>query len=62
MRLGVLTGKFPDDPSRFRAVGVMQRRMLDFNDDMLGRTRPLIDELSAVAHAYGVSVGQVTLT
>jgi aryl-alcohol dehydrogenase-like predicted oxidoreductase len=31
-RSGVLTGKFHDDPSRMRAVGAMQRRMLGLND------------------------------
>lgn len=61
LRSGVLTGKFHDDPSRIRAVSAVQRRLLGLNEGMLARTRPLIDELRAVAHAYGASVSQVAL-
>jgi aryl-alcohol dehydrogenase-like predicted oxidoreductase len=60
-RSGILTGKFHDDPSRIRAVSPLQRRLLGLNDAGLARTRPLIEELRAIAHAYGASPGQVAL-
>jgi aryl-alcohol dehydrogenase-like predicted oxidoreductase len=42
-------------------LGAMQRRLLGLNDAGLARTRPLIGELRAIAHAYGATPGQVAL-
>ncbi|MGP3920588.1 aldo/keto reductase [Nonomuraea sp. 10N515B] len=61
LRSGLLAGKFHDDPSRAAGAGLVQRRMLGLNDKGLARTRPLIEELRAIAQAYGASPSQVAL-
>lgn len=58
---GVLTGRFHDDPSRIAAAGFLRRRMAGLTDQLLERTRPLIEELRAIARAYDATPGQVSL-
>jgi aryl-alcohol dehydrogenase-like predicted oxidoreductase len=64
LRSGVLTGKFHDDPDRTGSLrGV--RRMLGgrygYSLRALDRTRPLIEELRAVATAHGATPTQVAV-
>jgi aryl-alcohol dehydrogenase-like predicted oxidoreductase len=62
LKSGILTGKFHDDPSQIRSVNAMRRRLNGLSDKTLTRSRPLIDELRAIAHAYDVTPGQVALS
>ena len=62
LKSGVLTGAFHADPARIRTLSPVRRRMAGLNDRGLERTRPVIDELRAVAKAYDVTPGQVALS
>ncbi|MEU6643900.1 aldo/keto reductase [Saccharomonospora sp. NPDC046836] len=62
LRSGLLTGKFHEDPSLLAALPRTRRLLGSFTEKTLRRTAPLIDELRAIAKAYGVSVGQVALS
>lgn len=62
LHTGLLTGRFHDDPERFRDVRRIRRRLAGFTPATLTRTAPLIDELRAVATAHGATVGQVALS
>lgn len=61
LRSGLLTGKFHDDPDRIARLKPIRRRLGGFNTAALERTRPLIDELRAVADAHGATPGQIAL-
>jgi aryl-alcohol dehydrogenase-like predicted oxidoreductase len=62
LKSGILTGAFHADPDRVRRVGPVRRRLIGLNEQYLERTRPLIEELRAVAQAYDVTPGQVALS
>jgi aryl-alcohol dehydrogenase-like predicted oxidoreductase len=62
LKSGILTGAFHADPSRVRALSRVRRRLAGLNEQYLERTRPVIDELRAVARAYDVTPGQVALS
>lgn len=60
LRGGLLTGRFHDDPAALRRAHLFRRAMFGRTSN-LDRTRPLIQELGRIAHAYGVSRAQVAL-
>jgi hypothetical protein len=62
LKSGILTGAFHADPSRVRTLSPLRRRLAGLNEQYLERTRPVIDELRAVAQAYDVTPGQVALS
>lgn len=57
---GILSGKFHDDPSLIANAGVRKYRR-DFRKSGLSRSKPLVDELRAIASAHGVTASQVAL-
>jgi aryl-alcohol dehydrogenase-like predicted oxidoreductase len=59
---GVLTGRFHEDPSLIGKVSVMRRVMSGLRPSGLERSRPLIEELRAVARSHGASIAQVALS
>jgi aryl-alcohol dehydrogenase-like predicted oxidoreductase len=61
LKSGILTGAFHADPDRIRTLGPLRRWITGLNERQLERTRPVIDELRAVAGAYDVTPGQVAL-
>jgi aryl-alcohol dehydrogenase-like predicted oxidoreductase len=61
LRSGLLTGKFHDEPERLARVLPIRRILGGFTAKALERTRPLIDELAAVAAAHGATRGQIAL-
>ncbi|PRX99023.1 aldo/keto reductase [Allonocardiopsis opalescens] len=62
LRLGILTGKFHQEPERIKSLGRMRRMLVsEYRPSGLRRTAPLIDELRAIGAAYGVSAAQVAL-
>ncbi|GAA3790822.1 aldo/keto reductase [Streptomyces phyllanthi] len=59
---GVLTGRLHEDPAHVQAQSRSRRRRNPhLRGEGLARTRPLIEEMRAIAHAYDVSVTQVAL-
>src|SRR5439155_13169106 len=58
---GILTGKFHDDPSLIGKSGGPRKLMPAFRKRGLDQTRPLVDELRAIAKAHGVSAAEVAL-
>ncbi|THV24302.1 aldo/keto reductase [Glycomyces paridis] len=61
MRSGLLTGKFHDEPELLGRVQPIRRVLGGFSTRTLERTRPLVDELGAVAAAHGASRAQIAL-
>jgi aryl-alcohol dehydrogenase-like predicted oxidoreductase len=59
---GILTGRFHEDPGAMRKASGFRRLMNGFGPRMLERTRPLVDELRAVARAHGVTVSEAALS
>jgi aryl-alcohol dehydrogenase-like predicted oxidoreductase len=59
---GILTGRFHEDPGAMRKASSIRRIMNGFGPRMLERTRPLVDELRAVARAHGASVSEAALS
>lgn len=57
---GILSGKFHDDPSLIAKSGV-RRYLRDFRASGLAKSRPLIDEIRAIAAAHGATPSQVAL-
>jgi len=58
---GILTGKFHEDPGAMRKASGLRRMVGGLRPQTLERTRPLIDELRAIARAHGTAVSQVAL-
>jgi len=58
---GLLTGRFHEDPGAMSKVSGIRRMMNRLGPRTLERTRPLVDELRAVARAHGAAVAQVAL-
>jgi len=58
---GVLTGRFHEDPQAMRKATGMRRMMNRLGPRTLERTRPLVDELRAIARAHGAVPAQVAL-
>lgn len=58
---GLLTGKFHDDPARLATLRPIRRTLGRFTTRTLTRTKPVIDELRAIAHAHGTTPTQVAL-
>ncbi|PRY59915.1 aldo/keto reductase [Glycomyces artemisiae] len=61
LRSGLLTGKFHDDPERLKQVLPIRRWIGGFGPRAVERTRPLIDELTAIGRAHGASPSQIAL-
>jgi aryl-alcohol dehydrogenase-like predicted oxidoreductase len=61
LRSGMLTGRFHDDPTLVGSLPRFRRFAGSFTERGLAATRPLIDELGAIAKSYGVSRAQVSL-
>jgi aryl-alcohol dehydrogenase-like predicted oxidoreductase len=59
---GILSGRFHDDPTLIRKRVGPRRYMPLFRSRGLARTRPLVDELRAIAGARGVTASQVALS
>jgi aryl-alcohol dehydrogenase-like predicted oxidoreductase len=60
---GMLTGRFHEDPARYRSVRLGRRVALRvLSQRGLARTSPLIDALRAIANASGVTPAQVALS
>jgi aryl-alcohol dehydrogenase-like predicted oxidoreductase len=58
---GILTGRFHEDPQAMRKASGLRRMVGGLRPRTLERTRPLIDELRAIARAHGVSVTTAAL-
>ncbi len=58
---GILTGRFHEDPGAMRKASGLRRMVGGLRPQTLERTRPLVDELRAVARAHGVSVTTAAL-
>jgi aryl-alcohol dehydrogenase-like predicted oxidoreductase len=58
---GILTGRFHQDPGASRKVSRMRKLSSGLSAGVLARTAPLIEELTAVGKAHGVSAAQVAL-
>jgi len=58
---GVLSGRFHQDPSALAKVSGMRKMMSPARRSALERTRPLVEELGAMARAHGVSASTVAL-
>lgn len=64
LRSGILTGKFHEDPGSSASVRGARRLLggrYGYSRRALDRTRPLVDELRAVAGAHGATPTQVAL-
>ncbi|MCX4097384.1 aldo/keto reductase [Nocardia sp. alder85J] len=61
LRSGLLTGKFHDDPARLATLRPIRRTLGRLTTRTLTRTRPVIDELRAIAHAHGATPTQIAL-
>ncbi len=59
---GILSGRFHEDPGAMRKASGLRRMMGRLGPATLERTRPLIEELRAIARAHGGSVSQVALS
>jgi aryl-alcohol dehydrogenase-like predicted oxidoreductase len=58
---GVLSGRFHQDPSAAAKLSGMRRMMSPARPSALERTRPVVEELGAIARAHGVSSSTVAL-
>jgi aryl-alcohol dehydrogenase-like predicted oxidoreductase len=58
---GVLTGRFHDDPANIRTRPGPRKWLAGFSAKGLARSRPVINELRAVASAHGATPAQVAL-
>jgi aryl-alcohol dehydrogenase-like predicted oxidoreductase len=58
---GILSGRFHRDRSASRKVSGFRRLVGGHSDRSIARTAPLIEELSAIAKAYGATEAQVAL-
>jgi len=58
---GILSGKYHDDPGLIKERPGPRKSMSAFKQSALHRTRPLIDELRAIAAAHGATPSQVAL-
>jgi len=58
---GVLTGRFHQDPTASAKLSSMRRMMSPARASVLERTRPLVDEIAAIARAHGVSSSTIAL-
>jgi aryl-alcohol dehydrogenase-like predicted oxidoreductase len=58
---GILTGRFHEDPSAMSKASGLRRMVSRLGPRTLERTRPLVDELRAIARAHGTSVAAVAL-
>ena len=58
---GILSGRFHQDRNASRQVSRFRRLIGGHSDESIARTAPLIEELTAVGKAYGVSAAQVAL-
>jgi aryl-alcohol dehydrogenase-like predicted oxidoreductase len=61
LRSGVLTGKFHEDDARVRALPRGRRMLGAYSASALRASAPLIDELRAIATAYGVTPAQLVV-
>jgi aryl-alcohol dehydrogenase-like predicted oxidoreductase len=59
---GILTGRFHEDPEAMRKASGLRRMMSRLGPGTLEKTRPLVEELRAIARAHGVSVSQIALS
>jgi aryl-alcohol dehydrogenase-like predicted oxidoreductase len=59
---GILTGRFHEDPWAMRRVSGLRSMMGRLGPGTLEKTRPLIEELRAIARAHGAAVSQVALS
>lgn len=59
---GILTGRFHEEPQSMREIPGLRRMMGRLGRGTLERTRPLVDELRAIARAHGAAVSQVALS
>jgi aryl-alcohol dehydrogenase-like predicted oxidoreductase len=59
---GILTGRFHEDPASMKKASGMRRMMNRLGPRTLERTRPLVDELRAIARAHGAGISQVALS
>lgn len=59
---GLLSGKFHDDPQLIQQAPGPRRFMPGFRASGLAKSRPLIDELKAIAKAHGATPSQVALS
>ena len=58
---GILSGRFHEDPGAMRKATGLRRMMNRLGPRTLERTRPLVDELRAIARAHGSTPAQVAL-
>ena len=58
---GILTGRFHHDRQASQKVSGIRRLIGGHSEKSIARTRPLIDELEAIAKAYGTTPAQVAL-
>jgi aryl-alcohol dehydrogenase-like predicted oxidoreductase len=58
---GILSGKFHEDPQLVKKRPGPRRHMPAFSQGGLARSRPLIEELRAIAAALGVTAAQVAV-
>jgi aryl-alcohol dehydrogenase-like predicted oxidoreductase len=61
LRMGILTGKFHDNPDLIRPLPRFRRLLGDYRPKALARTAPLVAELRAIGDAYGATPAQVAL-
>jgi len=59
---GILSGKFHEDPGLIRARTGPRKWLPDFRRAGLGRSRPLVDALRAIATAHAATPSQVALS
>ena len=59
---GILTGRFHHDRQASRKVSGIRRLIGGHGEKSIARTRPLIDELEAIAKAYDTTAAQVALS
>lgn len=62
LRSGVLTGRFHADAAQARALPRGRRMLGGYSSSALRKSAPVIDELRAIATAYGVTPAQVALS
>ena len=58
---GILSGKFHDDPGAMRKASGLRRMVGRLGPRMLESTRPLVEELRAIARSHGTSLTAVAL-
>ncbi len=62
LKTGLLTGAFHASPERVRSTPPIRRIASGLTHRNLTRIAPLIDELTAIAHAYGATPAQIALS